>query len=96
MRLPTQRFLACHLTLLSALLAGSLTAQTVAPAAPATGEAEKKQTIVLDAFNVSASPTVGYRADKTVSGTLIANDVMAMPASERISSRIAANDAAES
>lgn len=84
MRLSTQRFFACHLTLLSALLAGPLTAQTVAPAAPATGEADKKQAIVLDAFNVSASPTVGYRADKTVSGTLIATDVMAMPASIQV------------
>lgn len=40
--------------------------------------------VTLNAFTVSASDTSGYRAEKTVSGTLIATDVMSMPASIQV------------
>jgi iron complex outermembrane receptor protein len=54
------------------------------PSAPAAAVDPGKDTVLLDAFKVSGSPTVGYRADKTVSGTLIATDMMSLPASVQV------------
>jgi iron complex outermembrane receptor protein len=71
-----------HLAALLCLAPTLVSAQT-APA-PAPTEPAPKDVLVLDTFNVSASPTVGYRADKTISGTLIATDVNALPASVQV------------
>jgi len=62
--------------------AGTLAdAQTPAPNPAAPREAE---IVSLNAFTVSATPANGYRAEKTISGTLIATDVKAMPASIQV------------
>lgn len=61
------------------LLTGPSAPGQVAPA-PA-GDAE---IISLNAFTVSATPTNGYRAEKTVSGTLIATEVKRLPASIQV------------
>jgi iron complex outermembrane recepter protein len=55
------------------------TATTTETAPPASQEV-----VVIDPFTVSSSRTEGYRAEKTVSGTLIATDVMTMPASIQV------------
>ena len=60
-------------------IVSTISAQTPAPS--------DEELVLLDAFKVSASPTVGYRADKTVSGTLIATDVMSMSASVQVVTR---------
>lgn len=62
-------------------LAPALDAQTVPAARPAQADSE---VITLNAFTVSATDTSGYRAEKTVSGTLIATDVRSMPASIQV------------
>ena len=54
------------------------------PPSPTAGSPQSQEVVVLDSFNVSASPTSGYRAEKTVSGTLIATDIMKMPASVQV------------
>src|SRR4051812_15967710 len=61
-------------------LAGLVTALAQTTVAPT----PEKDTVLLDAFKVSSTSTVGYRADKTISGTLIATDVMSMPASVQV------------
>lgn len=70
--------------LLAALLgffaAESVVAQTTSPGRPARDD----EVVTLNAFTVSATPTNGYRAEKTVSGTLIATDVKQMPASIQV------------
>ncbi|MFZ9748114.1 MAG: TonB-dependent siderophore receptor, partial [Opitutaceae bacterium] len=67
-----------------ALVAGpSALAQVPAPAqGPAAAPTE--EIISLNAFTVSATPANGYRAEKTVSGTLIATEVKRLPASIQV------------
>jgi len=67
-------------------LFGQVTPPPAASAPPSTASAAPTatETIVLDPFAVFATPTSGYRAEKTVSGTLIATDVMKLPASVQI------------
>jgi iron complex outermembrane receptor protein len=72
--------LATLLCLSPLVVFGQTTPAPAAEKAPPPGH----EVLVLDTFNVSASPTVGYRADKTVSGTLIATDVNALPASVQV------------
>ncbi|MDP3069551.1 MAG: TonB-dependent receptor [Opitutaceae bacterium] len=55
-------------------------AQTVAPGTTP----RDADVITLNAFTVSATPANGYRAEQTVSGTLIATDVKRMPASIQV------------
>jgi iron complex outermembrane receptor protein len=45
---------------------------------------DDSEVVTLNAFTVSATDTSGYRAEKTVSGTLIATDVKSMPASIQV------------
>ena len=57
------------------------------PSAPGQGApapAGDAEIISLNAFTVSATPTNGYRAEKTVSGTLIATEVKRLPASIQV------------
>jgi iron complex outermembrane receptor protein len=64
-------------------LAGqSAQAQTAAPATDA--RPRDAEIVSLNAFTVSATPANGYRAEQTVSGTLIATDVKRMPASIQV------------
>jgi iron complex outermembrane receptor protein len=73
---------------LLAALAGLFTASATVDAqtaAPPSGTAPREtEVITLNAFNVSAEPTDGYRTDRTISGTLIATDVRRMPASIQV------------
>ena len=69
-------------TVLGLFAADPATAQPAAGTArPAPADSE---VISLNAFTVSATPANGYRAEKTVSGTLIATDVKRMPASIQV------------
>ncbi|MDP3072960.1 MAG: TonB-dependent receptor [Opitutaceae bacterium] len=77
MKTPRTKSLAARLVaVLAAMSASQLPAQT-----PPSATAE---VITLNAFTVSATDTSGYRAEKTVSGTLIATDVRSMPASIQV------------
>lgn len=60
-------------------LAAAGSAHAAQPATPTDSEV-----VTLNAFTVSATDTSGYRAEKTVSGTLIATDVKSMPASIQV------------
>ena len=56
----------------------------VADAQTAPASAKDSEVITLNAFTISATPTNGYRAEKTISGTLIATEVKNMPASIQV------------
>jgi iron complex outermembrane receptor protein len=73
-------------TLLTAL-ATWLAATSSADAQPSSSTRSARddsEVVTLNAFTVSATDTSGYRAEKTVSGTLIATDVKSMPASIQV------------
>ena len=69
-------------TALAAFVAADASAQT-APS-PAADPVKNTEVVTLNAFTVSASDTSGYRAERTVSGTLIATDVKSMPVSIQV------------
>ncbi|WP_414663960.1 TonB-dependent siderophore receptor [Horticoccus sp. 23ND18S-11] len=71
------------LTSLATWFAAAGVAEAQVPA-PASAPVADSQVVTLNAFTVSASDTSGYRAEKTVSGTLIATDVKSMPASIQV------------
>ena len=55
-----------------------------ADAQPSVTPVTDSEIVSLNAFTVTATPANGYRAEKTVSGTLIATDVKRMPASIQV------------
>lgn len=77
-----KRSVAPRFAALLGLFTGDFAAASAAT--PPGGAPPESEVVSLNAFTVSATPANGYRAEKTISGTLIATDVRSMPASIQV------------